>query len=94
MSRNIDIHIVCPFYQEPPGSARGRITENKRIRCEGVTVGGRIMLEFRSRAEREAWCDDFCRSQCYRGCPIAQLVEDVKYSRENKKTPHELGGKV
>lgn len=86
MSRNIDRRVECPFFSEAP-SARGnpriaairRVAEAKRIRCEGLSPGGRLMIEFATAGEREDFCEDFCRSSCWRGCPIAIMLEDLKY---------------
>lgn len=86
LSRNLDTKVECPFFLEAPSNARSskfeamnRVREAKRIRCEGLSPGGRLMLEFATSEEREGFCDDFCRSACWRGCPVALMLEDLKY---------------
>ena len=86
MSRNIDKRVECPYYIEPPSNGRSKsfealskVRERKRVRCEGLTPGGRLMIEFATANEREDFCEDFCCSGCWRGCPIAIMLEDLKY---------------
>ena len=83
MSRNIDVKVKCPFYQEEPSCDalperarrwRKHVTR-RRIRCEGLTPEGKIFLEFKSPEERTEHYNNFCTSECWRGCPLAQMLE-------------------
>ena len=84
MSRNIDIYAICPFFIDPPGSAGAKNkVEQNRIRCEGLINKGKIMLDFPNAIKRESGADDFCRSYCWKGCPIAQIINEYKYPEES-----------
>lgn len=82
MSRNVNICVECPFFVEEPGcdklsgaAKRARdIQLSKRIRCEGIHKGGKIFLEFASKAERDEHRENFCYSNCWQGCPIANML--------------------
>lgn len=83
MSRNIDIYAVCPFFIDPPGSSsKNANIEQKRIRCEGFLADVKMTLDFDRTQKRENWANDFCRTYCWRGCPIAQMIQDCKYPEE------------
>lgn len=83
MSRNVDVRAICPFFEEEPScghsikqhKAHERIAK-RRIRCEGLSPGGKILLEFSSEREKREHCENFCYSKCWRGCPLAQVLMD------------------
>ena len=83
MSRNVDVRAKCPFFQEEASCAgltpRAKIAHEYlkkcRIRCEGLRPGGKIFLEFEDPRERDEHYENFCVSECWRGCPLAQMLE-------------------
>lgn len=86
-----DKRAMCPFYIEESGcgtltprmrAAHRRLTR-RRIRCEGLTQGGKIYVEFPTEEERREYAESFCYSRCWGGCPVAQMLGE-QYE-ENQK---------
>lgn len=86
------ITLVCPFYvQEPVCANMTTQTKkahmelvSKRIRCEGLSYGGKLFVEFKTPEEKEEHENDFCCSHCYKGCPVAQMLLE-QYDTKGKK---------
>ena len=79
MSRNIDINAVCPYFTEEPSGGSRKLHElltKTRIRCEGLTPGGKIFLEFPNAASKQEHLEDFCYCDCWQGCPIALMLNE------------------
>jgi hypothetical protein len=82
MSRNIDKRAICPFFQEEAGCENmpepmkevHKRACAKRIRCEGLTRGGKIFLEFESASEKKQHLESFCYDRCWEGCPMAEML--------------------
>lgn len=70
--RRIDMRIVCPFYDGAYGVV---------IRCAPINQAKYTISKFADKAERDAYVNDFCSCQCWRGCPVAQGCEK-KYDEE------------
>ena len=58
---------ICPFYIKEA---------EKSITCESTIEGAANMLRFMTRELKEEYQHDFCECFCYRGCPVAQLMEE------------------
>jgi len=83
LSRNIDVQAVCPFFVEEAacgGSrkqlAQRKLVQKRRIRCEGLSPGGKITVEFKSELECEEHRYSFCYSKCWKGCPLAGILNE------------------
>ena len=82
MSRNVDKRAICPFFQEEAGCENmpQRMREahmgacSKRQRCEGLTPGGKIFLEFEGKKDRDDHRESFCYTYCWEGCPVAVML--------------------
>ena len=82
MSRGGDERVICPFFVIEPTcgemskqrKAAHEALVKKRIRCEGITPGGKIYAEFRNPDEKKEHMENFCESKCYEGCPVAQML--------------------
>ncbi len=58
---------ICPYYIKEA---------EKSITCESTIEGAANMLRFVTRELKEEYQHDFCECFCYRGCPVAQLMEE------------------
>lgn len=91
MSRTYTKDIICPFFKEPAGCAKQTRTERanrakerierRRLRCEGVTKGGKTTLEFKTDVERDRHRARYCASYNYKECPIAKALAE-KYKEK------------
>lgn len=63
----LDCSIKCPFYRN--------IIRN-RIICDGITDRVEFTpMPFKNREEMRAYIHDFCASDCWHGCPLAETIE-------------------
>ncbi|MBQ2876976.1 MAG: hypothetical protein IJE25_08195 [Clostridia bacterium] len=89
-----NVKIVCPFYIEEPecggmsnaAKAAHELVVRKRIRCEGLTKGGKLFVEFRNEREKLEHLNSFCESKCYKGCPVAQMLLEQYEFRSKRIT--------
>ena len=105
-SSGIDKRAMCPFFIEEAGcgnlspamkTAREKVLK-QRIRCEGLTPGGNIHVEFKSKAERDEHRENYCYTMCYNACPVAAMLweqrafemelEELK-QRKRQKNEHQ-----
>ena len=59
--------VKCPYYKEH---------SKWTIRCEGYMKRMNVQLNYERPDERKAYMDDFCYTECWRGCAVAQLASD------------------
>ena len=64
--------ILCPFYKRH---------RDISVTCESYMDHVNAQLNFTSPKKRKAYMDDFCFTDCWRGCPLAQLAGE-KYEEE------------
>ena len=86
--------MICPFFVSEP--ACGKMSKQrkaahealvrKRIRCEGITPGGKTFVEFRTPDEKKEHRESFCESKCYQGCPVAQMLLEQHEIKTHKIT--------
>ncbi len=91
MSRTYTKDIICPFFKEPAGCGNQTKTERgnrakerqerRRLRCEGVTKGGKITIDFKTDTERDRHRTRYCVSYNYINCPIAKALAE-KYKEK------------
>lgn len=82
-----DKSAICPFFKEISWKDGDKSRVQRQIKCEGLSEGGFLYLTFNTIEERNSHREDFCRSACYEGCPIAIMLNDTKYPVEKEKTP-------
>lgn len=59
--------IKCPYF---------RNIARTRIICEGITERVEFTpMPFKDRKDMTEYIDDFCGSECWRGCPLAEMIE-------------------
>ena len=58
----------CPYFKR---------VENKNIRCEGIDSTNNIVMSFSKYNRLYKYRYDFCDSRCWKGCPIAQVLEEL-----------------
>lgn len=87
-----DKSAICPFFKEISWKDGDKSKVQKQIKCEGLSEGGLIYLTFNTREERNSHREDFCRSACYEGCPIAIMLKDTKYPPEKEENSGDTAG--
>lgn len=86
--------IICPFYVAEPecaslsncAKAAHEVLKRRRIRCEGLTPGGKLFIEFKTPSEKSDHKANFCASMCYKGCPVAQMLLENYDMRKKRIT--------
>lgn len=68
---------ICPFFKRE--SSKGKIG----IICEGFEGVGEVAIYFTRNSKKRSFQESFCFCECYKGCPIAQLV-DEKYPESRR----------
>ena len=58
---------ICPFYKHETSQV---------IYCEGIREGSVLHLAFASKTDAKDYKEDFCHTNCWRGCVIAQMLGD------------------
>lgn len=63
---------ICPYYIKEATFS---------ITCESTIEHAVNVIRFMTRELKEEYQHDFCEDYCFRGCPIAQLLEE-RYKEE------------
>lgn len=66
---NVSPKAVCPHYR-----SEQRTKEGAKIRCDGVTGGTWLHLEFESMESMISWRNAHCK-RCFDTCPIARMLD-------------------
>lgn len=61
---------ICPYFIRE--STKGRIG----IVCEGFEGVGEVGIYFSSTRKKRKFQENFCYCDCYKGCPVAQVVSE------------------
>ena len=65
--RRFEKQIKCPYYKN---------ISKQSIICESITERVvRSPMVFKNNAEMYSYMNDFCKSGCWRGCPLAEMIE-------------------
>ena len=64
----ITTKIECPYFLS---------TKQQRIVCESINdISTKITMTFKNNELRDDYINDFCTNSCWRGCVLAQLIEN------------------
>lgn len=86
-----DKSAICPFFKEISWKDGDKSRIQRQIKCEGLSEAGSIFVTFNTIEERNSHREDFCRSVCYRGCPISIMLNETKYPLERKNSGKNAG---
>ena len=65
---SVSAKAVCPYYR-----SEQRTDTGAKIRCDGVTPGSWLHLEFGTLEDMTAWRNARCKD-CFSACPIARML--------------------
>lgn len=67
MNKVGNVNTKCPYFHSETG---------KKIYCSANMEGANIALCFTDAEKKEEYQENFCFTFCFKGCRIAQLIEE------------------
>lgn len=64
----LQVIVRCPYYQWDDG--------RRSLTCEGIVPGTRTVLQFRTRANRQAHMEEVCAKEYWK-CPMCEAIDTV-----------------